>query len=758
MKREEYKGQFDSFETPTGMWENIEKGLDEKKKKRVGLIWWKVAAGLLILVGAGFAFTLIGEVNIEPKNRTVAHNGKDPKRNVKPGTNADTLNKEQLGAKTGYHDSLRKVENGNDGIQFTVKEKSIDQNPLNGLSNITTAVPYTSNGWTGNTTPNMFGFGGGSGSNGSTSTQQYYVQGSKAHSSNTMISQGYFSSPRNPSRQGYAPASQNNYMWQDDSGSKLLYRNVTEEENIGRLNYRKKALKQYADTILLGEFDIDLTDEFVPQKRIIPYEKLREANPLWLYDNESMHSSYYDPFIENQYLNVTEDPLSTFSIDVDGASYSDVRGMINRAELPNPDAVRIEEFVNYFPYDYEEPTGKHPFSIQSEVGSCPWNPQHQLMKVAIKGRSIEKESLPTNNLVFLIDVSGSMAQPEKLEILKKGFKLLINELREEDHVSICVYAGAAGVVLQPTSGQNKDLILDALLNLTAGGSTAGGEGIELAYALAEEHFDNEGNNRIILATDGDFNVGISNDDALIKLIEKKRETGVFLTVLGVGHDNYQSSKMEKLANNGNGNFSYIDNILEAKKVFVTEMGATLQTIAKDVKIQMEFNPTLVSKYRLIGYENRMLQNQDFANDAIDAGELGAGHTVTAVYEIIPFGVEDKSSIESDLKYSTVNYTANSLYSSEMATMKFRYKEPTGTESILIEKAILKESGSTSTQDFRFTQAVIEFGLILRQSEFMGASSFESVLTNAKTGMGKDPFGYRSEFIRLVEKSRLLWGN
>lgn len=493
----------------------------------------------------------------------------------------------------------------------------------------------------------------------------------------------------------------------------MLYRNVTEEENIGRLNYRENILKQYADTILIGEFDLDPTNEFAPKKRIIPFEKLREANPLWLYDNESMHSSYYDPFIENKYLNVTEDPLSTFSIDADRASYSDVRGMINRAELPNPDAVRIEEFVNYFPYDYKEPTGKYTFSIESEVGSCPWNSQHQLMKVAIKGRSIEKENLPTNNLVFLIDVSGSMAQPEKLEILKKGFKLLINELREEDHVSICVYAGAAGVVLQPTSGQNKDLILDALLNLTAGGSTAGGEGIELAYALAEEHFDNEGNNRIILATDGDFNVGVSNDDALVKLIEKKRETGVFLTVLGVGHDNYQSSKMEKLANNGNGNFSYIDNILEAKKVFVTEMGATLQTIAKDVKIQMEFNPTLVSKYRLIGYENRMLQNQDFANDVIDAGELGAGHTVTAVYEIIPFGVEDTTSIESDLKYSTVNYAANNLYSSEMATMKFRYKEPTGTESILIKKAILKGSGSTSTQDFKFTQAVIEFGLILR---------------------------------------------
>ena len=334
----------------------------------------------------------------------------------------------------------------------------------------------------------------------------------------------------------------------------------------------------------------------------------------------------------------------------------------------------------------------------------------------------------------------------------------MNELREEDRVAIAVYAGAAGLVLPPTSGENKDEILDALNKLSAGGSTAGGEGINLAYKTAEEHFDPQGNNRIILATDGDFNVGVSGNDALVELIEEKRKSGVFLTVLGFGHDNFQSDKMEKIANNGNGNFSFIDNILEAKKVLVTEMGATLKTIAKDVKIQVEFNPNYVSSYRLLGYENRMLEHKDFANDTIDAGELGAGHTVTAVYEIIPPGAADADNPnknETELKYSKVEMNANGLYAAEIATVKFRYKEPDGTKSKLIEQTISNSPEMKASTDFEFIQAVIEFGLILRGSQYAGNANFDSILERASLSLGEDNFGYRREFMILVEKAKLL---
>ena len=500
----------------------------------------------------------------------------------------------------------------------------------------------------------------------------------------------------------------------------------------------------------------------VPTKRMIPYSNVQESNG-WVYNSDGEvvidqgSNSSYKSINENAFKPTSEDPLSTFSIDVDGASYSDVRGMINRNNLPNPSAVRLEEFINYFPYEYEEPTSEHPFSINTEFAECPWNTEHQLLKIGIKGESIEKAQLPTNNLVFLLDVSGSMNNPEKLELLKKGFRLLVNELREEDRVAIAVYAGAAGLVLPPTSGANKDQILDALNKLSAGGSTAGGEGINLAYKTAQEYFDPQGNNRIILATDGDFNVGVSNNNALVKLIEEKRESGVFLTVLGFGHDNFQSDKMEKIANNGNGNFSFIDNILEAKKVLVTEMGATLKTIAKDVKIQVEFNPMHVGSYRLLGYENRMLQHQDFANDTVDAGELGAGHTVTAVYEIIPPGVEEtgEQNDGTELKYTKVEKKSNGFYAPELATVKFRYKHPDGATSRLIEQIVPSSPEMKPSSDFEFIQSVIEFGLLMRQSQYAGNANYDAIIERATTAMGEDKFGYRREFIMLVEKAKLL---
>ena len=482
-------------------------------------------------------------------------------------------------------------------------------------------------------------------------------------------------------------------------------------------------------------------------------------NYIYEWDTEPVHGSTYDQIIENKFINVADEEMSTFSIDVDGASYSDVRGMINRNVLPNPNAVRLEEFINYFPYNYEEPDGDHPFSINSEVVNCPWNTKHKLMKIGIKGESIPVENLPKNNLVFLLDVSGSMMSPDKLDLIKKGFGLLVQELREQDRVSIVVYAGAAGLVLPPTSGQNKDKIMDAINRLEAGGSTAGGQGIELAYNTAQKYFDPNGNNRVILATDGDFNVGLSDDASLIKLIERKRKSGVFLTVLGVGHDNFQSSKMEKLANNGNGNFSYIDNILEAKKVLVTEMGGTLKTIAKDVKIQVDFDAQNVKSYRLIGYENRLLENEDFDNDEIDAGELGAGHTVTAVYEIVPgenlekapaTGSRNKKAIRDMLNYAT----SSKFQIGNVAVLRFRYKKPNESKSKLIETTIRNMEKPTST-DMLFIQSVIEFGLILRDSEFKGTASFDRVIRNANSGLGRDPYGYRSEFIRLVERAQQL---
>ncbi|GAB5417467.1 MAG: hypothetical protein Crog4KO_30490 [Crocinitomicaceae bacterium] len=480
---------------------------------------------------------------------------------------------------------------------------------------------------------------------------------------------------------------------------------------------------------------------------------LQKSMEMWDMDVEPTHGSTYDAIQENNFISTAEESQSTFSIDVDGASYSDVRGMIQRGVLPNANAVRMEELINYFPYNYDEPTGEHPFAFHSEVIDCPWNSKHQLMKIGIKGESIQKEALPPNNLVFLLDVSGSMTSADKLGLIKKGFNLLVQEMREEDRIAICVYAGAAGVVLEPTSGANKDKIMDAINRLEAGGSTAGGQGIELAYATAQKYFNPKGNNRVILATDGDFNVGMSNDDALVKLIERKRETGVALTILGVGHDNFQSSKMEKLANNGNGNFSYIDNILEAKKVLVTEMGATLKTIAKDVKIQLDFNPDQVASYRLIGYENRLLANEDFDNDAVDAGELGAGHTVTAIYEIIP-GKSEGNTNGSAVENLINIFTGNTFEQEDLAVLKFRYKQPLGSESQLIRTNISNQTSATST-DMYFITAVIEYGLLLRDSEYKGTANFDRILQNARMGLGRDPYGYRSEFIQLVQKTKRL---
>ena len=466
----------------------------------------------------------------------------------------------------------------------------------------------------------------------------------------------------------------------------------------------------------------------------------------------------YSSINENIFHSPTRNPLSTFSIDVDAASYSNIRRFINASQMPPKDAVRIEEMINYFDYDYPQPEGQDPFSVNTEVAVCPWDTDHYLVHIGLQGKNIATENLPPSNLVFLLDVSGSMNQANKLPLLKSAFKLLVDKLRPEDKVSIVVYAGAAGLVLPPTPGNQKETIIAALDRLQAGGSTAGGQGIKLAYKTARQNFLPEGNNRVILATDGDFNVGESSNAGMERLIEEERKSGVFLTVLGFGMGNYKDSKMEILADKGNGNYAYIDNILEAKKVFVNEFGGTLFTIAKDVKIQVEFNPNMVQAYRLIGYENRKLRDEDFNNDKKDAGELGSGHTVTALYEIIPVGVEDQYTGSIDpLKYQDNGTAKKRNYGSEMMTVKLRYKQPDGNTSKLISNVVKnKVSEFENTSDnFRFSASVAGFGMILRDSEFRGNSDYIKVKKWAEGAKGKDKNGYRAEYIRLIESTRLI---
>ncbi|KAF2079208.1 vWA domain-containing protein [Flavobacterium sharifuzzamanii] len=464
----------------------------------------------------------------------------------------------------------------------------------------------------------------------------------------------------------------------------------------------------------------------------------------------------YDTFVENAFESPKTAPLSTFSIDVDNASYTNIRRFLNNGQEVPKDAVRVEEMVNFFKYNYPQPKNEHPFSINTEVSDSPWNKNNKILKIGLQGKNIPTNDLPASNLVFLIDVSGSMSDMNKLPLLKQSLKILVNELRAKDKVAIVVYAGAAGMVLPPTSGDEKKTIIDALDKLQSGGSTAGGAGIELAYKTATENFIKGGNNRVILATDGDFNVGSSSNSDMEKLIEEKRKTGVFLTCLGYGMGNYKDSKMEILADKGNGNYAYIDNIQEANRFLGKEFKGSMFAIAKDVKIQIEFNPKQVQAYRLIGYENRKLRPEDFKNDAIDAGELGSNHTVTALYEIIPAGVKSDYLAEQPdpLKYTKTETSSNN-YSNELATIKFRYKKPDGDKSIEMVQVIENKSVALdkASDDMKFSSAVAWFGLKLRDSKLIADKSSEEIVKLAKQGNSNDGEGYKAEFIRLVETSK-----
>jgi len=473
----------------------------------------------------------------------------------------------------------------------------------------------------------------------------------------------------------------------------------------------------------------------------------------------------YAPIDEVGFKTATDAPLSTFSIDVDRASYANARRFLADDRLPPVDAVRVEEFVNAFDYGLDGPgdRDRHPFAVHTEVTEAPWAPAHRLVRIGLQGRRIDTEDLPPANLVFLLDVSGSMQAPDKLPLLQRAFRLLVREMRPEDRVAIVVYAGASGLVLPSTDGTEKAEILDAIDRLQAGGSTAGAAGLRLAYATAREHFDPEATNRVILATDGDFNVGLSSDAEMQRLIEEERESGVFLSVLGFGTGNLQDSKMETLADHGNGNYAYIDSIREAERVFVREFGGTLFAIAKDVKIQVEFNPAEVAGYRLIGYENRMLAAEDFNDDRKDAGELGAGHTVTALYEIVPAGVEVPTAGVDGLRYQATPNLTSAARSGELMTVALRYKPATGAGTFADESVRLAVAVDgadyrpmrRASEATRWAAAVAEAAMLLRESEYVPGATWEQAIELARGARGGDAHGDRAEFVRMMETAKAL---
>ena len=547
------------------------------------------------------------------------------------------------------------------------------------------------------------------------------------------------------------------YTIRADKGEKLVFSYIGYEKQEAevkseRLNIRLKTSSQVLEECVVVGYGT--------QKMVSLCGAVGHATPGIMasrMDADGMNAEEYKEIAENNFKTVSESPLSTFSIDIDAASYSNMRRYINKGELPPADAIRTEELINYFSYDYPQPTGNDPVKITTEVGACPWNVKHRLVRIGLKAKGIPTDKLPVSNLVFLIDVSGSMYGPQRLGLVQSSLKLLVNNLRDEDRVAIVVYSGSAGEKLPSTSGSDKQKIREAIDELTAGGSTAGGAGIKLAYKMAKQNFVKGGNNRIILCTDGDFNVGVSSDEGLEKLIEQERKSGVFLTVLGYGMGNYKDSKMQVLAEKGNGNHAYIDNLQEANRVLVNEFGATMHTVAKDVKLQIEFNPSQVQAYRLIGYESRLLKDEDFNNDAKDAGEMGAGHTVTAFYEVVPAGIKsDFTGKVDDLKYQkTKPAPAVTNNSKELLTVKLRYKAPDGNTSKKIEQPLIDDKKEKVSSDFRFASAVAMFGQLLRDSDFKGDATYDKVISLAKTSLDNDEKGYRREFIRLAETAEGL---
>ncbi|MCB0567741.1 MAG: von Willebrand factor type A domain-containing protein [Phaeodactylibacter sp.] len=515
---------------------------------------------------------------------------------------------------------------------------------------------------------------------------------------------------------------------------------------------------------LIFEMGLDTVAVVTPETYEETYQIIRSERSLGRTSDvkrqpqpEHWNTEDYSPIMENGERDALISPLSTFSIDVDRASYSNVRRFLMNGQLPQADAVRVEEMINYFQYDYPMPGREDPpFSVYTELAECPWNKERKLLHIGLQGKSLEAEELPSSNLVFLMDVSGSMRDENKLPLARQAMRLLVEQLRPEDRAAIVVYAGAAGLVLPPTPGSDKQAILNAIDKMEAGGSTAGGAGIELAYQVAKEAFISGGNNRIILTTDGDFNVGVSSDGALTQLVAEQRKSGIFLTVLGFGMGNYKDNKLELLADKGNGNYAYIDNLKEAKKVFVEELPGTLFTIAKDVKIQLEFNPGVVRTYRLVGYENRLLNSEDFADDVKDAGELGAGHTVTALYEL---ELAPAQVAQASLRYQEPGLTKVARKGQELGFLQLRYKLPAEEQSQLLSVVIENRVArfSKASDDFQFAAAVAAFGIQLRNSPFNKNLGFPEIRRLAEEAIGSTPDGYRKEFLELVGRAERLVG-
>ncbi|WP_160068771.1 vWA domain-containing protein [Sphingobacterium bovisgrunnientis] len=464
----------------------------------------------------------------------------------------------------------------------------------------------------------------------------------------------------------------------------------------------------------------------------------------------------YKGFVENSFVSPNKEALSTFAADVDVASYNNVKRFLNSGTLPPVDAIRVEEMINYFQYDMPSPEGNNPVAIKTELSPSPWNSKHQLLRISLKAKDIPKDNLPASNFVFLIDVSGSMYDSNKLPLVKSSLKLLVDQLRDKDKVAIVTYAGNATVRLESTSGGSKMKIKEIIDGLEAGGGTAGGDGMKMAYSIARKNFLSEGNNRIVMATDGDFNVGASSDSDMEKLIERERESGVNISILGYGMGNYKDSKLELLANKGRGNYAYINDISEARKAMISEFGGTMFTVAKDVKIQVEFNPKYVQYYRLVGYENRMMAAEDFNNDKKVGGDMGVGHVVTAIYDIIPTGVKsDEIGNVDPLKYQENKSKSISNSSAELATVKFRYKDPQGEKSKLQEDVVLHNAVKPMSADFNFATAVAELGMLLRNSSYKQQANFDSLIKRAKASKGQDDEGYRAEFIKIAENAKAL---
>ena len=559
----------------------------------------------------------------------------------------------------------------------------------------------------------------------------------------------------NRSKSGAITDVNGRYSIQAQKGDVLLFRFIGYKEEKRVVESVKLDVKMKTDDVALEEC---VVVGYGTMKTKAVTGAYVAVCPTAMYDMDArMNTEEYGRIQENGFKSVADTPLSTFSIDVDPASYSNMRRFINRGELPPADAIRTEELVNYFSYDYPKPTGDDPVKITVEAGTCTWNTTHRLVRIGLKAKEIPTEQLPASNLVFLVDVSGSMWGANRLDLVKSSLKLLVNNLRNKDKVAIVTYAGSAGVKLEATSGGDKQKIREAIDELTASGSTAGGAGIHLAYQIAKKNFISDGNNRIILCSDGDFNVGVSSAEGLEQLIEKERKSGVHLTVLGYGMGNYKDKKIQVLAEKGNGNHAYIDNLQEANRVLVGEFGATLHTVAKDVKLQVEFNPSQVQAYRLIGYESRLLKDEDFNNDAKDAGDMGAGHTVTAFYEVIPAGVKNEyvGKVD-DLKYQKKEkMTLKPTGSDELLTVKLRYKAPDKDVSRKMELPFVDNKGDSVSSDFRFASAVAMFGQLLRDSDFKGTADYDKVIKLAKQGLNNDERGYRREFIRLVEAAKGL---